>query len=149
MQQLRTILLTTDFSETSRKAVPAAKMLAKQFGAKVLLGYVEEDRLPPMVVEYMSVGIEDLLERQQMRAAQRLQEFAKENFEADIEIEQRAVMGTPHVEIVRLAREADVDMIVMATHGRGFISHAVMGSTTERVMRHAPCPVLVVQDRSE
>ena len=48
------------------------------------------------------------------------------------------VGGVPHAEIVRLATERNVDVIVMATHGRGFISHAMMGSTTERVLRRPP-----------
>lgn len=55
-------------------------------------------------------------------------------------------LGIPHVEIAHLADECGADVIVMATHGRGFISHALLGSTTERVLRQAPCPVLVVRD---
>ena len=54
--------------------------------------------------------------------------------------------GTPHTEIVGLAEELRVDLIVMATHGRGFISQAILGSTTDRVLRHAPCPVLIVRE---
>ena len=54
--------------------------------------------------------------------------------------------GPPHIEIVRYARECDADLIVMGTHGRGFMSHAVMGSVAERVVRYAPCPVLTVKN---
>jgi nucleotide-binding universal stress UspA family protein len=53
-------------------------------------------------------------------------------------------LGVPHLEIVRAAEERHADLVVMATHGRGFFSHAFLGSTTERVIRRAPCPVLVV-----
>src|SRR5262249_24817442 len=53
--------------------------------------------------------------------------------------------GAPHIEIVRYAKERGIDLIVMGTHGRGFMSHAVMGSVTERVVRFAPCPVLTVR----
>ena len=62
------------------------------------------------------------------------------------DVEVTVADGIAHLEIVRIAEERQVDMIVMATHGRGFISHALMGSTTERVLRRAPCPVLVVRD---
>ena len=61
-------------------------------------------------------------------------------------VDRTVVVGTPHVEIVRLAEERNVDLVVMATHGRGFISHAILGSTTERVLRRAPCPILIVRD---
>jgi nucleotide-binding universal stress UspA family protein len=61
-------------------------------------------------------------------------------------VEPLVAMGTPHVEIVRLAEEQGADLIVIATHGRGFISHAILGSTAERVLRRSPCPVLVVRD---
>ena len=52
--------------------------------------------------------------------------------------------GTPSKEIVRYAKERDIDLIVMGTHGRGLLAHAVMGSVTEKVVRNAPCPVLTL-----
>jgi nucleotide-binding universal stress UspA family protein len=54
--------------------------------------------------------------------------------------------GTVHVEIVRYAKERDIDLIVMGTHGRGLVAHAVLGSVAERVVRYAPCPVLTVRN---
>jgi nucleotide-binding universal stress UspA family protein len=54
--------------------------------------------------------------------------------------------GTPHAEIVRFAKEQEFDLIVMGTHGRGFVAHAVVGSVAEKVVRHAPCPVLTVHN---
>jgi nucleotide-binding universal stress UspA family protein len=62
--------------------------------------------------------------------------------------ETRVTSGTPHLEIVRLAQKLKIDLVVMATHGRGFFSHAILGSTTERVIRRVSCPVLVVRDRT-
>jgi nucleotide-binding universal stress UspA family protein len=67
---------------------------------------------------------------------------------ADQDVEPVALVGDAHVEIVRLAVDYRADLIVMATHGRGFVAHAVMGSTTERVLRTSPCPVLAVRDRA-
>jgi len=54
-------------------------------------------------------------------------------------------LGGPYVEIVRYAKERDIDLIVMGTHGRGFVAHMLMGSVTEKVVRRAPCPVLTVR----
>jgi len=146
MDRIQKILLTTDFSDTSKRAFGPAVTLARKFGAKILLTYVEEDRLPPLVVEYMAVGVEEILKQQMERASERLRETLAE-LSRDVEqVEPLVAMGTPHVEIVRLAREQNADLIVMATHGRGFISHAILGSTAERVLRRAPCPVLIVRD---
>jgi nucleotide-binding universal stress UspA family protein len=68
MQRIEKILLTTDFSDTSKRAFAAAVTLAREFGAKLLVTYVEEDRLPPLVVEYMAVGVDEILGQQMERA---------------------------------------------------------------------------------
>jgi len=146
MKDLRNILVTTDLSDTSTEAIEPALALARKFDASILVAYVEEDRLPPLVVEYVAVGIDDLLERQVSPAAERLDQFVRDNLQGYDDVEVTVEVGTPHIEIVRLAEERGVDLIVMATHGRGFISHAILGSTAERVLRRAPCPVLVVRD---
>jgi nucleotide-binding universal stress UspA family protein len=144
----RTILLTTDFSDTSKLACPHALELARTFGARLLVTCVEEDRLPPLVIEYTAVAIDDVLRQQRETAERSLAAFvARELPGADVEPIVR--VGSPHMEIVRLAEERDVDLIVMATHGRGFITHAILGSTTERVVRNAPCPVFVVRERKQ
>jgi nucleotide-binding universal stress UspA family protein len=146
VEEFSTILLTTDFSDTSRRAFGPALTLARKFGAKLLVVYVEEDRLPPMVIEYMAVGMDDLMDQQRTRADERLKEFVRTHLGEHADVEAVVAMGTPHVEIVRLAEERKADLIVIATHGRGFISHAIMGSTSERVLRRASCPVMVVRE---
>lgn len=146
MAQMKNIVLTTDFSDTSLRAFPLAELMARTFGAGLLVVYVEEDRLPPMVIEYTAIKMDELLDQQQHRAAERLREFVGQHIGAGLPVDSEVALGTPHAEIVRIAAERDADLIVMATHGRGFISHAIMGSTAERVVRRAPCPVLVVRD---
>ena len=146
MSPIKTILLTTDFSDTSRKAFGLAREIAESFGARVILAHVEEDHLPPLIVEYASVGLEEIEQRQIEHATEQLT-AVREELGSRIDVELEVVRGTPHVEVVRLAETRGADLIVMATHGRGFFSHAILGSTTERVMRRAPCPVLVVRDR--
>ena len=149
MYDIKTILLTTDFSDTSTRAVAPAVALARRFGSRLVLTFVEEDRLPPLVVEYMAVGVEDVLSQQVDRARTRLEEFATAHLSGVEGVELVVGVGTAHVEIVRLAEEKQADLIVMATHGRGFISHAILGSTAERVLRRASCPVLVTRDASD
>ena len=145
MKEIKTILVTTDFSDTSNKAFPVARGLAEKYDAGIVLAYVEEDRLPPLVLEYTDIGIEEIVKRQHQRASSQLERLGREQFQG-LEVRTKAISGIPHLEIVQIAEEVEADLIVMATHGRGFISHAILGSTTERVVRRAPCPVLVVRD---
>jgi nucleotide-binding universal stress UspA family protein len=145
MSPFKTIILTTDFSETSRKAVAPAAMLAKVFGAKLLLFHVG-DHVPPTLWEYPGLDVQALEDRQLEVAREQLKRFAAANLKNIKNVDPIVVLGDAHVEIVRLAEERGADLIVMATHGRNFFSHAVMGSTTERVLRRSPCPVLAVRD---
>lgn len=144
MKQPHKILVTTDFSATSRAAIAPAVMLAQAFGAKVLLVFVGEPSAT--VGAFPGLDMVAFEKHQWDQAGQDLKRFADANFPKELEVERSVVFGIPHLEIVRLAQERRADMIVMATHGRGFMSHAFLGSTTDRVIRRAPCPVLVVRE---
>jgi nucleotide-binding universal stress UspA family protein len=142
---VKTILLTTDLSDTSKRAIEPALALARNFGARLVLAHVGE--LPPdSTFQRQDLALEDAVDRQRERARQGLSRFAAENLPEGVQADLVVALGVPHTEIVRLARELDADLIAMATHGRGFISHAMLGSTTEKVLRRTDCPVLVVRD---
>ncbi len=150
MKAFRTILLTTDFSETSLRAIPPALAIARAFDSKLLVAHVVEDILPPLADEFSALPFQEVLDAQRSHAATALERFVADHVRpSGVEAERVLVDGVPHVEIVRLAEVRAADLIVMATHGRGFISHAIFGSTTERVLRRAPCPVLTVRGRAE
>jgi nucleotide-binding universal stress UspA family protein len=146
MFQITTILLTTDFSATSRKAVQPAVTLARMFNARIVLTHVG-DFFPPVVEEYyVAVNLDEVRQQAHEQARKHLAEFAAQYVHQDgLTVELESPLGVAHVEICRVAAERGADLIVMATHGRGFISHAILGSTTERVLRRAPCAVLVVR----
>jgi nucleotide-binding universal stress UspA family protein len=147
MKDIRTILLTTDLSEISKQAVDVAAMLAKKFDAKVIVTYVGE-LFQPHMEQYWAPGDFETIKTDAFeRAKSQLAEFAARSSWDSIPVELVVPVGVPHVEIVSLAEERGVDLIVMAPHGRGFVSHLILGSTTERVLRHAPCPVLVVREK--
>jgi nucleotide-binding universal stress UspA family protein len=139
---IRTILVTTDLSATSQKAFGLARQLAGAFGAKILAVHVHQLEMPAFAVEYSGLALADLERRHEEDSRRRLEELAHQLGE---NVETVIVPGVPHLEIVRLAKERAADLIVMATHGGGFFSHAILGSTTERVLRRAPCPVLAVR----
>ncbi len=145
--KVQTVLLTTDFSETSLIAVEPARALADKFDAKLLVAYVEDDRYFMVPIDHLPGGLPDFRRQQRERSVALLRDFAEKHFAGRPGVEIVVPQGVPHAEIVRLAEEREIDIIVMATHGRGFISHAILGSTTERVVRRAPCAVHVVAQR--
>jgi universal stress protein A len=140
-----TILLTTDFSVLSARAVEPALAIADRFGSKIVVLYVVEDRLPPFVDEYTGISMEEILQAHTERARREMDRFVERNLPGPSEVETLVATGMPSTEVVRVAEERGVGLIVMATHGRGFVSHALFGSTAERVLRRAPCPVLTVR----
>lgn len=137
------ILVPTDFSELSNKAVEKALALARRFHAKIDLVHVLE---PPPYPEFGYAHI-PLKENGLRKAAEA--EFAKlrEKFPELIErIDCTPIRtGNAPYEIVKTARELNVDLVVIATHGRTGIKRLALGSTAEKVVRHAHCPVLVLR----
>ena len=144
--RMKTILVTTDLSDFSKKAFPLARDLAQKYEARIVVCYVEEYRVPPLVIEYPGYGFDDMMQHQRKGATEHLERLVEEQLGKELETEFRIIDGIAHVGIVQLAREMEADLIVMTTHGRGFFSHTILGSTTERVVRRAPCPVLVVRE---
>jgi universal stress protein A len=142
--KLKHILVPVDFSECSRKALAYAVPFARQFGASITLLYVLQPFVPvsdmvPLDMESIDLRMRETGERE-LKALQA---------SIDPEVASTAVMriGNPHLEIARAARELEVDVIVLSTHGRTGLSHVLMGSTAERVVRHANCPVLVLREQ--
>ena len=143
MITLNTILVPTDFSEHSDKALRYGVELASKFGATLHLFHTYE----PIPVMYGETGYVPLESSAEIEAAavKQLDELKPEGAE-DLKIVRKVSQGHPFVEIVQYAKEHDADVIVMGTHGRGAIAHMLLGSVAERVVRKAPCPVLVVRD---
>jgi nucleotide-binding universal stress UspA family protein len=138
---LKRLLVTTDFSEVSRQALPFATSLARQFGATLTLVHVVPTTLP---AELSHLGI--VLEQKRLvaEAGSRLAQFRERELPANLAVETVLLEGGPPQEITRFAAETGVDLILTATHGHTGLKHVWLGSTAERVVRQAPCPVLVV-----
>jgi nucleotide-binding universal stress UspA family protein len=140
---LKKILTPIDFSDSSRKALKYASAFAAQFQATLLLLHV---------VEFSFIGSDfGLVELSQIEpdlknnATQRLNEWRQKEVSQSMAAEVLVRSGRPYVEIVETAREASVDLILIASHGHSSLAHVLLGSTVERVVRHAPCLVLVVR----
>jgi nucleotide-binding universal stress UspA family protein len=140
MITLQRVLVPHDFSETSVEALKYGIALARNFGAELYLLHVSRNVMNEFDVEF-PVGLEENLEgdirEHLIHAARELNESLQP---------QTAVRsGAPATEIVEYAADENIDLIVMGTHGRGFVGHIVMGSVAEKVVRTAPCPVLTVR----
>ena len=145
MISLKKLLVADDFSEHSGIALQYAAEFARAFDASVIVCHVVEGasilaQMPPGGEGYFPPNLAELQEEAAGKLLQqRLEEFGLAN--ADV----RIPAGKPFVEIVRLAKEENADLIITGTHGRGAIAHMLMGSTAEKVVRKAPCPVLTVR----
>ena len=145
--QLRTILLPTDFSGCANYAVAYAAAIARAVKAKVICIYVLEPMVPavgytgladPMPIADISEQLEDSAERElpQVVHCEELH---------GLEVEEVITHGDASAEIVRVATEREVDLIVISSHGRTGLGRMIFGSTAEAVVCHARCPVLVVK----
>jgi universal stress protein A len=146
---IRHILAPTDFSEYSKKAISDALELAQTFGAKLSLLHVVE--LPPYPIEGFvppTMGA-DLLGDLERQASAELAQVLPDAQEAKVEVTRAVAIGSPSQKIVETAEAEHVDLIVMATHGRTGLSHLLIGSVAERVVRTAPCPVLTIRPPAE
>jgi len=144
--KVKKILVPTDFSEFSYRAVEYASELCGFFKARLILIHVKE--LYPygpeesFMILYNDGGLRETLTRKIEKEVLSLKN-------KKIETEGHFLIGEPYSEIIDCAKKWEVDMIVMGTHGRKGLSHLFLGSTAERVVRLAPCPVLVVKEGSE
>ena len=145
--ELRRILVPLDFSPSSLKALHYAKAFARQFSARLVLLHVTEPVVFPSELGYAPLATE-ALERSFAEDAQaKLSAIGAEITAAGLTVETRLRVGRPFHEIATAAAELDVDLIVIATHGFTGLTHVLLGSTAERVVRHASCPVLVVREQ--
>jgi nucleotide-binding universal stress UspA family protein len=143
--QIKTILFPTDFSNGARAAMDHAVSLARDYKAKLILLYVIQDISIAEWYIPSSLSVTDLVEDMQKSAGKEMDKWATEVSSKVKEVEKLVVRGVPFVEIIKTAKEKDTDLIVIGTHGRTGIDHMLFGSTAEKVVRKAPCPVLTVR----
>ena len=139
------ILVPLDFSEPSRRALEYAVVLAKPFAASLDLLHV----VPDPFIAHPGAGDaplpRPLLDQLQQDAHRRLDEALPPDDRNAFGAHSVVRVGDPLIEIAEYARLEEVDLIVMGTHGRTGIPHLLFGSVAERVVRTAPCPVLIVR----
>jgi nucleotide-binding universal stress UspA family protein len=147
MTQLNRILVPTDFSEHSERAAAYALELAKRYEAEAVHCIHVSDIPADLLATsnyYMTAPSEEFITKIRQESRTALEAFVAKNFRGMPTIT-AFLEGRPFVEIIRYARAQEIDLIVISTHGRSGIKHALFGSVAEKVVRKAPCPVLVVK----
>lgn len=147
---IRKILVPTDFSSPSKHAFIYAERFAEQFEAELILLNVSET-IPPAPRYVPLHEIDEHQEAVHQMLRKQLQEMHQQLTRIPPGTSVPAprflvVDGSAADEILRLSSELAVDMIIIATYGRTGLKRWILGSTTERVVRFAPCPVLVVRE---
>jgi nucleotide-binding universal stress UspA family protein len=141
------ILVPTDFSDPSGEALAAAMAFAELAGATLDLVHVAVEAIyalpPPVDMASLPIDMTRLMER----AAEGLAAEESRVRAAGIATDSATLIGRPDTEIVARAAATHADLIVMGTHGRSGLAHALLGSVAERVVQHAHCPVLIVPKR--
>jgi nucleotide-binding universal stress UspA family protein len=143
--QIKTILFPTDFSNGARAAMDHAISLAKDYQAKLILLYVIQDISIAEWYIPSTISAGELIEDMQKSAWQEMDKWIAEVSKQVKDVEKMVVRGVPFVEIIKTAKERNADLIVIGTHGRTGIDHMLFGSTAEKVVRKAACPVLTVR----
>jgi nucleotide-binding universal stress UspA family protein len=144
LRALRTVLIGTSLGEESDQVVRAGLAIARAAGARVVLAHATQPNLYPLAVE---IGVGPDLEREQVAlAVEELRRQVEWTGIGEAELAfTRVVAGAPHRVLVSIARETAADLIVVGATGTGPLAAELLGSTAERVLRKAPCPVLVVR----
>jgi len=144
--EIRSILLPTDFSECGNYALSYAASLARTFRASIICLNVIEPIVPTVGYSGMTEPLPiDITEQLEDSAERELPKLAECDDCSGLQVEELVVHGEAASEIVRVAAERKVDLIVISSHGRTGLGRILFGSTAESVVRHAPCPVLVVK----
>ena len=143
MTSFKTIVCPVDLSASSRNALSTAIALAKRFEGALTLVHVWQ---PPLygIPEAPIAG--EVIQEMSDAAARSLADWEASARSEGVTVASRLLAGDPANEISAVALACGADLIVMGTHGRTGLKHVLLGSVAEKVVRHAPCDVLVVRD---
>jgi nucleotide-binding universal stress UspA family protein len=145
MLSFNVIVVPTDFSDHSLRALAYAIGLAEKYGASVNIVYVKEPSLQVSDMAWVGVDERSLKDEHVKEAQQNMERIVKEQIPPGLSADPEVRIGDAVEEIIRYADDVNADLIVMATHGRSGLSHILMGSTAEQVIRKASCPVLTLK----
>ena len=143
---IKKILVPIDFSNYSKKALHYTVSFAQQFNSEIDLVYVIEPIIYPADLSMGQLVIPQTNLDFQEKAEEELKELAQSEIGDLLNYNIFVRTGKPFMEIIEAAKEIDADLIIIATHGHTGVEHLLFGSTSEKVVRKAPCPVLTLRE---
>lgn len=144
--KINKILVPIDFSDYSKSSLKYAANFAKHFNASLILVYVIEPVIYPPDFSMGQIAIPTPGLEMDKRANEELKKLAENEIPSGLKVKKIIKTGKPFVEIIETATEEDADIIIIATHGHTGVEHILFGSTAEKVVRKAPCPVLTLRE---
>lgn len=145
MKPFDKILTAIDFSENSEYAFDYALTLAKRFDAELMVMHVINEPVDLRGFYVPHISFEQLEKEIEEGASKMMEKFCRSRLGDFTNYKSAIVSGVPYEEIIRKAEETGASLIVMGTHGRTGLDHLIFGSTAERVVRSAACPVLTIR----
>lgn len=145
MFTVKSLLVPTDFSENANQALGLAKEIARGTQATLHLLHIVEPVVYPADWSYAQVGFADIEQELEENAEKELEKLMAALTKDGFKVETSVRRGRASDEICNYALENSISIISIGTHGRSGLEHFLFGSTTERVLRKAPCPVLSVR----
>lgn len=147
MIKLNKILVPTDFSDFSKPALTYGCAMASRFDAELHLLNVCPDpvMLMPEAAALGAINLNEHAEALQKSATEQLQQLPPDGWENGKEVIRTTDVGSPFLKIIQYAKDVEIDLIVIGTHGRSGLTHLLMGSVAENIVRKSPCPVMTVK----
>jgi nucleotide-binding universal stress UspA family protein len=142
---LKKILVPQDFSEYSLHALKYAVTFAELFNSELIALHVVEPIVYPADFSFGQVSIPAMEEEIRKHSEEQLNELILREIPGNIKVTSILKIGKPFSEIIEVAKSESVDLIVISSHGRTGMDHVLFGSTADKVVRKAPCPVLTIR----
>jgi nucleotide-binding universal stress UspA family protein len=143
---IKRVLVPIDFSDYSKNSLKYAVKFVKSFNAELFLIYVVEPVIYPPDFSMGQIAIPAIDTEVDKRANEELTTLAKTEIPGEVKCKCIIKTGKPFLEIIETAKEENIDLIIIASHGHTGVEHILFGSTAEKVVRKAPCPVLTLRD---
>jgi len=143
--EIKKILFPIDFSEGSINALPYAVDMVKHYGARLYMIHVIHDLIAVSGLHIPHISVDEIYKELAAVAKKELEEFGETERQDVKNVEYAILRGVPYEEILKFVDKNNIDMIVIGTHGRKGLDRVLFGSTAERVVRNASCPVLTAR----
>jgi nucleotide-binding universal stress UspA family protein len=144
--QFSKILVPIDFSDFSKSALKYAVTFAQHYHSKLILIYVMEPVIYPPDFSMGQITLPTVNFEMDKRAKEELDKLAETEIGSLVQVQTVIKTGKPFVEIIETAKEEDADLIIISTHGHSGVEHILFGSTADKVVRKASCPVLTLRE---